>query len=323
MWKKFFSFVVIFSIALVFSSCSKSSEGVLVSVNGDEITQEEIDMIAKINPAIKFQLANPMARQRILDTLVAQALFYNEALKEGLNRKKEVKDSIALYKKAAVAQAYLDDRLEKAAEKYYKDHPDEFNTIGIAHIMISYAPSAAQKDTAKKDNKAKEAKKSRSEGDALKIANEVKDLLDKGEKFSDVAAKYSDDESTKNRGGEMGAVSKNDKGMETRGYAPLMEKAFEMKVGEVSGPIKTNKGYHIITLTKGLEQEDFKNVLSGIIQKIGMEVKDKLLADLKSKSKIEYPGEKKADEKPQVKEEAKEPKPEAKAEKPAEEPKTK
>ncbi len=73
----------------------------------------------------------------------------------------------------------------------------------------------------------------------LSLANEILEKLNKGEKFEKLAEQYSMDGSRK-RGGDLGFFGR---GMMVREFE---KSAFELKVGQVSGPIKTEFGYHII-----------------------------------------------------------------------------
>ena len=76
-----------------------------------------------------------------------------------------------------------------------------------------------------------------SEGDANKLIAR----LDKGEKFEDLAKRFSKCPSGK-KGGDLGWFRPGD-------MVPEFEKAcFEGKVGEVVGPVKTEFGYHIILI---------------------------------------------------------------------------
>lgn len=274
-------FIAVFCALAFVAGCGGSSGKVLVKINGDKITEGDLSFLAEINPRLKAQIDNPAGQRKILDNLVEQDLFYQEALKQGINRDPKVKAKIDLYRRIIVAQSLLDAETEKAAKKYYDDNQGEFQKLKISDIMIKFA-------TPEEIKKAKKGDKLRSEQEALKLADEVKARLDKGEDFAKVASEVSDDTSTKMRGGDLGLVSKADKRLEARGMAPVLEKAFELKVGESSGPIKTDKGYHIVTVTRGLELEPFAEAKEGILFKMRNQTKDELLARLKKESKIVY-----------------------------------
>ncbi len=270
--------LVLFTIAAYSAGCgsSVSSGKVLVEVDGDKITDGDLTFLSDINPRIAQQIANPEGKKKILENLIEQNLLYQAAVKEGVNRDPKVKAKADLYRRVIIAQAMVDNEIEKAAKKYYDDNQDEFKKLKLSQILISFGEAKDKKE------------KVRSEADALKLANEVKAKLDGGAKFEDLANEYSDDQLTKVRGGNLGLVAKDDKRLAARGYGPVLEKAFEMKVGEVSGPIKAQDGYHIITLTRGIELEPFEEAKQAILFKVRGESRDKLLADLKKDAKIVF-----------------------------------
>ena len=77
---------------------------------------------------------------------------------------------------------------------------------------------------------------------SIELANEIKAKLDDGFDFEALAEQYSKCPSKK-KGGNLGWFSR---GMMVREFEKA---AFSMKVGEVSDPVKTQFGWHIIKLT--------------------------------------------------------------------------
>ena len=76
-----------------------------------------------------------------------------------------------------------------------------------------------------------------------KTANEVKRQLDNGADFTQLASEYSKDTSNAQNGGQLGYFSRG------RMVEEFEEAAFSMDVGEISDPVKTDFGYHIIKVT--------------------------------------------------------------------------
>ena len=123
--------------------------------------------------------------------------------------------------------------------EYYDDNLDRFVTNEerkSSHILI-----AIDEDT---DNEA-----------ALNLATEIKTKLET-ELFDDLAKQYSDDPGSAELGGDLGWA-------ETGLFVPEFESAlFSMDVGEVSEPVKTDFGYHIIRMDdiKSGEQQGFNEI---------------------------------------------------------------
>ncbi|MCX7832839.1 MAG: peptidyl-prolyl cis-trans isomerase [Ignavibacteria bacterium] len=91
--------------------------------------------------------------------------------------------------------------------------------------------------------------------DSLKTANIVSIIIDKlnnGEDFAKLAKDYSDDMATASRGGEFGFISRGQ-------LIPALDSVlFNMKAGEISRPIKTEGGWHILKVyeIRALEDSD-------------------------------------------------------------------
>jgi peptidyl-prolyl cis-trans isomerase SurA len=99
--------------------------------------------------------------------------------------------------------------------------------IRASHILVTYFDENNKPDTAK----------------AKATIDSVSEMLKAGGNFEELAAKYSKDTQTKGNGGDLGFFARRQMVKE------FDEKAFSMKVGEISEPIQTNFGFHIIKLT--------------------------------------------------------------------------
>jgi parvulin-like peptidyl-prolyl isomerase len=120
-----------------------------------------------------------------------------------------------------------------------------------------------------------------------KIANEILDKIKKGEDFSKLAEKYSQDPGSKSKGGDLGFFPKGQ-------MVPEFEKtAWELKINEISKPIKTQFGFHIIKKTgfQPAEKSNFESSKKEILDKMKEEKKSEILKnyleELKKGAKIE------------------------------------
>ncbi len=111
------------------------------------------------------------------------------------------------------------------------------------------------------------------EEEALK----VKERIQSGEKYEDLAAELNSD-STSQTGGSLGFVE-----YDNTNYDPdFLAGARNLKEGEISDPIKTQFGYHVIKVTDIKEEsvyDDFDSVKSNIEQTILNEKKQKLVSE--------------------------------------------
>jgi len=130
-------------------------------------------------------------------------------------------------------------------EKFYKEHPDQYQVPeqrDIAHILVK--------------------KKS--------LADQLYDQIQDGANFATLAKKYSQDPGSKNAGGKM-TISKG------QTVAPFDQTAFLMRTGQVSHPIKTEFGYHVIKAlgpVKAAKTTPLSDVKTSIKQQLGQQKKN-------------------------------------------------
>jgi peptidyl-prolyl cis-trans isomerase C len=116
-------------------------------------------------------------------------------------------------------------------EKFYKESPpNRFDTpemVRASHILV-----AVRRDAPPEEALAAETK-----------INGLADRIKKGESFETLAKQYSDDPKAKETSGDLDYFSKE------RIMPEFADAAFKLKVGEVSPPVRTQFGYHLIKLT--------------------------------------------------------------------------
>lgn len=161
-------------------------------------------------------------------------------------------------KLTSVTEDYIKETLtEKEMKKYYDEKI--VGDISAKHILIS-----TETDDSLTDEE-KEAKKE----EAKKKAEEIIAKLKKGEDFDKLAKKYSDDDQTKSKGGDLGYFNTGE-----------MEEAFEtaaykLNVNEyTTTPVETSYGYHIIMKTGQKDKPSYKKSKDSIKEKLVDEKKD-------------------------------------------------
>lgn len=121
---------------------------------------------------------------------------------------------------------------------------------------------------------------------ALNKIKSIEKELKAGGNFIDLAKKYSEDPGSKSRGGDLGFFAKGD-------MVPAFEKAaFALNVGQVSAPVLTDFGYHLILLEQKRAGQkpgfdDVKNDLKEVLyQKNAQKRYDAWLKDLRAKANV-------------------------------------
>jgi peptidyl-prolyl cis-trans isomerase D len=116
---------------------------------------------------------------------------------------------------------------EEKLREYYRQHQDEFQAPEerkLRHILIQLAENA--------DQAAVDAARAK--------AADLEERLAKGEKFEDLAREFSDDPGSKEQGGDLGWISP---GLMAKAFE---EEAYRLEKGQVSQPVRTPFGFHII-----------------------------------------------------------------------------
>ncbi len=176
----------------------------------------------------------------------------------GHNSIEEFKKDLLLdyYRNKAVEDYIKEQITDKEIEEYYKEREKDFTSMEISHIFIkpNTTNEMSEEDKKKEEEKAK---------------NEIKKIieeLDGGADFSELAKKYSEDNETKNKGGNLGYLKKDDVS-ET-----LFHEATLLNVGEYSkSPVLTEYGYHIILKTKQGKKSTLEEVKDEIISILAKE----------------------------------------------------
>lgn len=123
------------------------------------------------------------------------------------------------------------------------DVRDRVASVDVQHILLSPSDSLRYK----------------SSDEAKKIADELYERLMKGENFDSLAIKYSTDNSAA-EGGKIGFIKRRET------VLPFDETAFSLKAGEISKPVKTQFGYHIIKVNNINQIPPFEEEVQNLTQ---------------------------------------------------------
>lgn len=200
--------------------------GVLAKVDDKPITVEEVQYSIDMLPdAARISLTHDKeALRRYVEEYAHKEMIYREALKRGIAKDPEVRRQIAAAEKTIVTQRMLDKTLadkikvtDADLKQYFEEHKAEFtgeDQLTLAHIQF----------------------------DSLQAAQDAARRLARGEDFAALALELSTDPMSRDKGGRLGTVG--------RSKAPpeFMDALAKMKKGEVSPPIKTQHGYHLVRL---------------------------------------------------------------------------
>ena len=156
---------------------------------------------------------------------------------------------------------------DEEVRQYYEDHQAEFGTQEqrqAAHILISVAKSGS--DAEKQAAKAK----------AEQILQQVKQSPGK---FAALAKQYSQDPGSAASGGDLGLFGRGAM------VKPFEDSVFSLKIGEVSGLVQSDFGYHIIKLlaVKPGKMQSLNEVKGLIVQRLKLQHANDKFAELAEK----------------------------------------
>lgn len=197
---------------------------VLAIVDGREIKQSDVFSLMQSLGQRAVQFSTPQGQRQLLSEIIAQELLYSEALENGFEKEEGFVVVLEQMKKSLLMQ-YAANKLmssvsvdDEEVRAYFEANKAMFSqpkTVAASHILV---------DTEK---------------EAMKILDEINNGLE----FSDAARQYSRCPS-KDSGGALGEFSQGK-------MVPEFEQAaFSMEVGEISQPVQTQFGYHIIKVDK-------------------------------------------------------------------------
>ena len=218
--------------AILLSITASVSAQTIVTIAGEEIPTDDFMAMYKKNT---INDKDKITVDEYMQLFINFKLKVKEAEELGFDKSPSFVDELNGYRDQ-LAKPYLVDSAanERLVEEAYENSKYD---IRASHILVNLDKNAFGKDTVAAWNK------------IMELRNRVL----KGEDFNELAFKYSDDPSARDREyqGRRYPANKGDLGYFTafNMIYPFEHVAFQTKVGEVSMPVRTNYGYHIIYVT--------------------------------------------------------------------------
>lgn len=199
----------------------------------ETLIQDQVITLEAEKQKVTASDAEVDAQYKKVETQYGGADALESALKSNNMSKSDFKANLKTYVLASKMIEKDLDTSDKTLKAYLKENQSTFDTaaqVKASHILVE------KKATATK----------------------IKKELDTGGDFAKLAKKYSTDTATKSKGGDLGYFTKSEMVEE------FATQAFNMKKGDISDPIKTDYGYHIIKVTgtvdaKTAKYEDVKD----------------------------------------------------------------
>ena len=235
---------------------------VLATVNGKQITDEDVKIAAEdLAPSLPPQLQGKARDSYLLDFLIDGELVAQKALAEKADQTPEFAKKLAYYHEKLLMESVLEQVAKTAVtDEAIKETYDEAakaqkpeTEIHARHILVAT------------EEEAKAA---------------IKRIM-AGEEFAKVAKEVSKDPGSE--GGDLGWFTKD------RMVPEFADAAFKLEVGQVSDPVKSPFGWHIIEVLDKRQKTfpPFDQVKDQISRYVVQKAQTELVADLRKTAKIE------------------------------------
>ncbi|MBI2681352.1 MAG: peptidylprolyl isomerase [Candidatus Solibacter usitatus] len=248
------------------SSILANFDKVVIMVGDEKITAGQLEQIIDALPEQSRVRARGANKREFAEQVIRMKLMAQEARKRKLDQKSAVKVQVQLQVDNALANALYqelaaDTKIDEATErKYYDEHKGDFEQARARHILIRMKGSPVPVAAGKPDL---------TEEESLAKTKELRAKLIAGADFAAMAKTESDDSGSGANGGDLGTFGRG------RMVPEFDQIAFTLPVGQISEPVKTRFGYHLIKV----EQRDAKT-----FDELKPEIEKRLRPDMAKKS---------------------------------------
>ncbi len=218
------------------SSLVRDNPDLLAARGQGEVTAQDFQArVDRIPPEQRFVTVRNRSRfEEMLNRLLIDAQLAADARAEGFHENPVVRARLELAMREELARAWIEHKVDQGGEVDYtamareewmlnRDQYVTPETIDVAHILIGTESRTAE--------------------EALEIAVDLQRQLQKDpSRFAELAREYSDDPGSASRGGTYPGVKRGDM------VKPFEDAAFALEIGEISEPVLTDYGYHLIQL---------------------------------------------------------------------------
>ena len=212
---------------VVFLVQAQNDSDVLMTVGNNNVTVDEFRYIYEKNNGKNADYSKPSLDEYI-DLYTKFKLKVEKAKSMKLDTIKALQKELAGYR-TQLANSFLTDKevFNKLVEEIYNRQKED---VRISHILIKVNSRGA-------NQKKMDAEK--------KLIN-IKQQLREGKSFAALAKEYSEDRNSKDKGGDLGFIT----AYLPTGFYELENVMYNLSPGEVSEPIETKLGFHLVKVTE-------------------------------------------------------------------------
>jgi peptidyl-prolyl cis-trans isomerase C len=254
---------------------------VILTIGTTKLTEAQYETLVAALPQQYQTYAHGAGKRQFAESLAQLVILSGEAEKRNLDKEPKVQEQIKFQRENLLAQAMFEDlqnaiKVDDAAvATFYDAHKNEYESLKAKHILIRVkgAPMPGA-----------DGKPELTDEQALAKAQEIRKKLVAGGDFAAIAKADSDDTGSAAQGGDLGEFRR---GMMV---PPFETAAFALKIGEISEPVKTPFGYHIIVVQEH-KLKTLADVKPDIEKNLRPEMARKAVQDLRDKSNVQIDDE--------------------------------
>ena len=250
---------------------------VVIQVGDVKLTSAQVGQILDAYPENQRVFANGPGRAQFIDQVVRILLLSEEGRRRKLTETEAYKNQM-VYSAAGILASNTDQDIkrkisgdEALLKAYYEAHKSEYEQIHAHHILIRMQGSLVNLAPGQKEL---------TDAEALAKALEIRQKILQGADFADLARTDSDDMGSSSKGGDLGFLKRG------QTVPSFEDAAFALPTGQLSQPVKTPYGYHLIKVEERKPTRTFEELRPEIERTLGNEASRKFVQDLKAKTKV-------------------------------------
>lgn len=249
-------------------SAKEAKDYVVLKVDDAQVLLSEVkeawNSLFPEGSAPDFETFDEGVRQNVLKGMVSEKLLYKEAVKAGITERDDIKRRMKNLETQLAIQAFIEEKsaslitdksLKEAYEQYTAKAKNE-EEVRARHILV----------------------------DSEEKAKEIAERIKKGEDFAKVAKTESMDKGSGAKGGDLDYFTKD------KMVGEFADAAFALKKGEVSAPVKSDFGWHIIQLEdrRPVKVASFADMQEQLKAEVRKKAIQSYIDNLIAKANVEY-----------------------------------
>ncbi len=249
----------------------EDSNAVLVKVGSHGITRRTLEKrLQEIPEQYRASYATPEGRQQLLDRLVEERLWLQDAETNGLEKREGIQTQLSQQRRDLLIRTWVNEVMaanpapsDEDAQAYYDSHQEEFKTpatVTLRHILL------------------------KKEADAKKVLLLARA---KGADWNKLVTQWTADTLTRTNGGSLGTVTREGAFASIGSQPALAEAAIALGDGGIGGPHSTDRGFHVLKVERvtpdGVRSLD--QVKSFIVRQIGQQKQQQHYQDALAKTR--------------------------------------